>query len=77
MKGMTITDASAYLRQQPGVDAHSVSISIHSVFGNSNTLPYNTSQIKVNYIYPTSLPDVTLPALPSPAVTPSSQASTV
>lgn len=70
IKGMTLADARAYLRQQPGVDANSVSISIHSTFGNSDTLPYSTSQIMINYINPSSLPAAPLPTLPTPAVSP-------
>ena len=70
IKGMTLADARAYLRQQPGVDANSISISIHTTFGDSNTLPYSVSQIKIIPINPTSLPSASLPTLPTPAVTP-------
>jgi len=72
IKGMTLADARAYLRQQPGVDANSISISIHTTFGDSNTLPYSVSQIKIIPINPTSLPSASLPTLPTPAVTPGS-----
>jgi len=72
IKGMTLADARAYLRQQPGVDANSVSIFIHTTFGDSNMLPYNVSQIKIIPINPTSLPSASLPTLPTPAVTPGS-----
>lgn len=69
IKSMTLADARAYLREQPGVDANSVSISIHTTFGGSNTLPGSASQIKIIPINPTSLPSA---SLPTPAV---SQAS--
>jgi hypothetical protein len=72
IKGMKLADARAYLRQQPGVDANSVSISIHSTFGNSNTLPYSASQIMITYINPGSLPSAPLPTLPTPAASPDS-----
>ncbi len=68
IKGMTLADARAYLRQQPGVDANSVSISIHTTFGDSNTLPGSASQIKIIPINPTSLPSASLPTLPTPTV---------
>ncbi len=67
IKGMTLADARAYLRQQPGVDANSVSISIHTTFGDTNTLPGSASQIKIIPINPTSLPTAALPTLPTPA----------
>jgi len=75
IKGMTLADARAYLRQQPGVDANSVSISIHSTFGNSNTLPYSASQIMITYINPGNLPTAPLPALPTPTASPDSSTS--
>ena len=77
IKGMTLADARAYLRQQPGVDMNSVSISIHSIFGNIDTLPYSASQITINYINPTSLPSAPQPALPTPAVSPDNLTPTV
>jgi serine/threonine protein kinase len=77
IKGMTLADAHAYLRQQPGVDANSVSISIHTTLGDSNKLPDSTSQIKIIPINPTSLPSASLPALPTPAVSPGSPTPTV
>ena len=67
IKGMTLADARAYLRQQPGVDANSVSISIHTTFGDTNTLPGSASQIKIIPINPTSLPTAALPTFPTPA----------
>jgi hypothetical protein len=77
IKGISLADARAYLRQQPGVDANSVSISIHSAFGNSDTLPYSASQIMISYINPTSLPSAPLPALPTPVVSPDNLTPTV
>ena len=77
IKGMSLADARAYLRQQPGVDTNSVSISIHSIFGNIDTLPYSTSQIMISYINSTSLPSTPLPALPTPAVSPGNLTPTV
>ncbi len=68
IKGMTLADARAYLQHLPGVDASLVSISIHTLFGNSNTLPYDTSQIKLVAINPTSLPTTSLPTVPTPTV---------
>src|SRR5258708_30930093 len=70
IKGMTLADARAYLRRQPGVDANSVSISVHTPFGDTNTLPGSPSQIKIIPINPTSPPTAPLPALPTPAVSP-------
>jgi len=70
IKGKTLTDARVYLRQQPGVDANSVSISIHAAFGDSSTLPYSTSQIKIISINPTVLPSASLPVLSIPTTTP-------
>jgi len=69
IKGMTLADARLYLRQQPGVDANSVSISIHTVIGTGNTLPYSASQIKIIPISPTILPSTTLPVVSAPADT--------
>ncbi|HEX6483728.1 MAG TPA: serine/threonine-protein kinase, partial [Ktedonobacteraceae bacterium] len=77
IKGMSLADARTYLRQQAGVDANSVSISIHSAFGNSDTLPYSASQIMISYINPTSLPSAPLPTLPTPAVSPDNLTPTV
>jgi len=77
IKGMTLADARFYLRRQPGVDANSVSISIHAAFGESNTLPSSTSQIKIISINPTSLPSVSLPVLSTPTATPSSLTPTL
>ncbi|HEU0000801.1 MAG TPA: serine/threonine-protein kinase [Ktedonobacteraceae bacterium] len=69
IKGMTLADARLYLRQQPGVDANSISISIHTVIGESNTLPYSASQIKIIPINPTILPSTTLPVVSPPVDT--------
>jgi len=69
IKGMTLADARLYLRQQPGVDANSVSISVHTVIGDGNTLPYNVSQIKIMPINPTALPSATLPVVSPPTDT--------
>ncbi len=69
IKGKTLADARVYLRQQPGVDANSVSISIHAAFGDSSTLPYSTSQIKIISINPTVLPSASLPVLSTPTTT--------
>ncbi|HKF37538.1 MAG TPA: hypothetical protein VKB35_11615, partial [Ktedonobacteraceae bacterium] len=77
IKGMTLTDARTYLRQQPGVNANSVSISIHSAFGTSNTLPGSASQIKIIPISPTTLPTASLPALPTPALSQASPTPTI
>ena len=77
IKGMTLADARFYLRRQPGVDANSVSISIRAAFGESNTLPSSTSQIKIISINPTSLPSVSLPVLSTPTATPSSLTPTL
>jgi serine/threonine protein kinase len=68
IKGMTLTDARTYLRQQPGVNANSVTISIHTMFGESNMLPSSVSQIKLISINPTSVPTISLPALSTPAI---------
>jgi hypothetical protein len=77
IKGMTLADARIYLRRQPGVDANTVSISIHAAFGDSNTLPSSTSQIKIISLNPTSLPSASLPILSTPTATPSSLTPTV
>ena len=69
IKGMTLAQARLYLRQQPGVDANSVSISIHTVIGAGDTLPYNISQIKIMPVNPTVLPSTTLPVVASPTDT--------
>ncbi|HKV60129.1 MAG TPA: serine/threonine-protein kinase [Ktedonobacteraceae bacterium] len=69
IKGMTLAGARLYLRQQPGVDANSISISIHTVIGTGNTLPYSASQIKIIPINPTILPSATLPVVSTPADT--------
>ncbi len=69
IKGMTLADARLYLRQQPGVDANSVSISIHTLIGEGNTLPYSASQIKIISINPTTLPSATLPVIATPTDT--------
>lgn len=69
IKGMSLAQARLYLRQQPGVDANSVSISIHTVIGVGNTLPYNVSQIKITQIDPTVLPSATLPVVSPPTNT--------
>jgi len=74
---MTLEDARVYLRRQPGVDANSVSISIHAPFGESNTLPSSTSQIKIISINPTSLPSASLPVLSTPTATPGTLTPTV
>jgi serine/threonine protein kinase len=68
IKGMTLTDARTYLQQQPGVNANSVAISIHTMFGDSDMLPSSVSQIKLISINPTSVPTISLPALPTPTV---------
>src|SRR5579859_1041362 len=67
IKGMTLAQARLYLRQQPGVDANSVSISVHTVIGAGDTLPYNVSQIKIMPINPTVFPSATLPVVSPPA----------
>jgi serine/threonine protein kinase len=69
IKGMTLTDARTYLQQQPGVNANSITISNHTLFGGSDTLPSSVSQSKLISINPTSVPTVSLPALPTPTVT--------
>ena len=69
IKGMTRAEARLYLRQQPGVDANSVSISIHTLIGASDTLPYNVSQIKIMPVNPTALPATTLPVVSPPTDT--------
>jgi hypothetical protein len=68
IKGMTLTDARTYLQLQPGVNANSVTISIHTMFGESNMLPSSVSQIKLISLNPTSVPTISLPALPTPAI---------
>ncbi len=68
IKGMTLADARAYLRQQPDIDMNTISISSHSLFGNVDTLPYSTSQITISYINPSSLPAAPLPAIPTPTL---------
>ncbi len=77
IKGMARADARAYLRQQPGVDANSVSIAVHAMCGDSNTLPSSVSQIKIVPINPTTLPSASLPTLPAPAVSPGGPTPTV
>ena len=77
IKGMARANARAYLRQQPGVDANSVSIAVHAMFGDSNTLPSSASQIKIVPINPTTLPSASLPTLPAPAVSPGVPTPTV
>ncbi len=77
IKGMTLAEARAYLQQQPGVDANSVSISIHTIFGASNTLPGSASQIKIISTSPTSLPTASLPSLLTPAAFQASPTPTV
>ena len=69
IKGMTLVEARLYLRQQPGVDANSVSISIHTLIGEGNTLPDSASQIKIISINPTVLPPATLPVVATPTDT--------
>ena len=69
IKGMTLAQARLYLRQQPGVDANSVSISIHTIIGTGDTLPYNISQIKLTPVNPTVFPSTTLPVVSPPAST--------
>lgn len=69
IKGMTLAQARLYLRQQPGVDANSVSISIHTVIGAGDTLPYNVAQIKIMPVNPPVLPSATLPVVSPPANT--------
>jgi hypothetical protein len=63
---MTLTDARTYLQQQPGVNANSVTISNHTIFGDSDMLPASVSQIKLISINPTSVPVISLPAYPRP-----------
>jgi serine/threonine protein kinase len=77
IKGMTLADARLYLRQQPGVDANSVSISIHTLIGEGDTLPYSASQIKIISINPTVLPPATLPVVSTPTGTTSNLTPTV
>lgn len=69
IKGKTLAQARLYLRQQPGVDANSVSISIHTIIGTGDTLPYNISQIKIMSVNPTVLPSATLPVVSPPTNT--------
>ncbi len=69
IKGMALAQARLYLRQQPGVDANSVSISIHTVIGVDDTLPYNVAQIKIMPVNPSVLPSATLPVVSPPADT--------
>ena len=68
IKGMTLADASAYLRRLPGVDAKS--ISIHFTLGGGNLLPFSPSQIKIIPINPSGLPSASLPSVPTPVVSP-------
>ncbi|HLI06820.1 MAG TPA: serine/threonine-protein kinase [Ktedonobacteraceae bacterium] len=69
LTGLTLQQARTYLQRQPGVDPKS--INIRFTLGGGNTLPYNTSQIKLIPINPISLPSASLPPVPTPAVTPS------
>ena len=69
IKGLTLAQARLYLRQQPGVDANSVSISIHTVIGAGDTLPYNVGQIKITPVNPPVLPSATLPVVSPPTNT--------
>ena len=64
--GKTLAQARLFLRQQPGVDANSVSISVHTLIGTGDTLPYSVSQIKITSINPTALPPITLPVVSTP-----------
>ena len=68
IKGMTLAQARLYLRQQTGVDANSVSISIHTIIGTGDTLPYNVAQIKIMPVNPSALPSATLPVVSPPAI---------
>jgi hypothetical protein len=74
IKGMTLADATAYLRRLPGVDAKS--ISIHFTLGGGNILPFSASQIKIISIGPVGLPVASLPNVPTPAVSPTSPTPT-
>jgi hypothetical protein len=69
IKGMTLAQARLYLRQQPGVDANSISISIHTIIGTGDTLPSNASQIKLTSANPTTFPSATLPVVSQPTDT--------
>jgi hypothetical protein len=59
---MTLTAARAYLQRLPGVDANSVSISLYALFGSTDALPSNTSQIKITLLASTN-PSISLPAV--------------
>lgn len=70
VKGMKLTDAIAYIKQQPGIDPNSVTI--HFTAGNGSVLPTDTQHIQITSINPTSLPPLLLPTIttPSPNLTP-------
>ena len=68
LKGRPAKDTLNYLAHLQGVDPHT--IIIHFTKGKSNTLPGDPQRIKIISIYPTSLPSVHLPPVPTPTFTP-------
>jgi hypothetical protein len=77
IEGMTLTDAHAYLQNLPGVDASTITISVHSLFGDGGTLPGSASQIKIISVAPSSLPATTLPVVATPETSPDNEAPTM
>ncbi|GAC1385446.1 MAG: hypothetical protein NVS4B7_09810 [Ktedonobacteraceae bacterium] len=61
LKNMKLKDATAFIKQQPGVDAHTVAIHLST----GDTMPGDTQQIKLIPIPPTSIPPVQLPSVSS------------
>ncbi len=63
LKGLKKNEASAFLKQQPGVDAATVTISVSI----GDTLPTDGTHIKLVAVSPAILPPVQLPAVPTPS----------
>ncbi len=67
IKGMKLSEARAFLKQQPGVGTSVVTV--HTSYGTTDTLPNNVQQIHLVSVNPTNLPSVQLPTV-QPTVTP-------
>jgi hypothetical protein len=65
--GMKLSQARAFLKQQPGVGTSTVTL--HTSYGTADTLPNNVQQIHLERVNPTNLPSVQLPTV-QPAITP-------
>ena len=73
LKGRTLKNALNYLAHLQGVDPNT--IIIHFTKGKSDILPGDPQRIKIISIYPTSLPSVHLPPVPTPTDTTSPTAT--